>query len=370
MDINFHYFTVKTLALEAGFNDQEAQVIAMYSQFVDDYNIWMNLDIEEVPEYARGLAAAKNGKYSFYTVTTGFTDTADAIRLSNPKYQREIVVPFHFIPYKKLKDYQKGEKYRTVPAKPGDGSLIALMLEDARVKYEQNHGRYELMRMGMLLHIFADTYAHQKFSGFHGWENFSYLEEVKDGYDSEKDITKSYNPNNYYKLSSIGHTNISHVPDDTFAVWKMKYAETEKQKKKESYTGIYERNNRDIFWEAAEQIYFYLCQCSGKRADKKDLEELWPIIVEGFGLHSKDEDVLADEWERIYCHRKGIERDENHLHYFYSKEEFWKDAIITETYDAPDMEGDLVETTVNKTASEDFFRYNLIAKEIRDWVIE
>lgn len=35
MDINFHYYAVKTLAIHAGFDEECAQIIARYSQFVD-----------------------------------------------------------------------------------------------------------------------------------------------------------------------------------------------------------------------------------------------------------------------------------------------------------------------------------------------
>jgi len=42
VDISFHYFAVKTLALEAGFNNDEAQRIATFSQYVDDYNAYIS----------------------------------------------------------------------------------------------------------------------------------------------------------------------------------------------------------------------------------------------------------------------------------------------------------------------------------------
>lgn len=39
MDLNFHYFAVKTIARDAGFCENDAQLIAAYSQFIDDYDI-------------------------------------------------------------------------------------------------------------------------------------------------------------------------------------------------------------------------------------------------------------------------------------------------------------------------------------------
>lgn len=38
MNINFHYFAIKVLAIAAGFDYSDAQIIAEYSQFVDDFH--------------------------------------------------------------------------------------------------------------------------------------------------------------------------------------------------------------------------------------------------------------------------------------------------------------------------------------------
>ena len=37
MNINFHYYTVRALGQLAGFPPEEAQLIAEYPQFIDDY---------------------------------------------------------------------------------------------------------------------------------------------------------------------------------------------------------------------------------------------------------------------------------------------------------------------------------------------
>ena len=42
MDISFHYFAVKTVAFAAGFSEAEAQRIAEFSQFINDFN-WYTL---------------------------------------------------------------------------------------------------------------------------------------------------------------------------------------------------------------------------------------------------------------------------------------------------------------------------------------
>lgn len=47
------------------------------------------------------------------------------------------------------------------------GHLICGLLTDAKDKFiHAPQATENLMRIGILLHIFADTYAHQNFSGF------------------------------------------------------------------------------------------------------------------------------------------------------------------------------------------------------------
>ena len=138
MDINFHYFAIKTIAIEAGFDPDEAQLIASYSQFVDDYSIWGNYKFKRVPEYAMELATNKGDYYKFYTVTTGFESLADMTRLKFEKYQRDIVVPFHFIPYKNINQIDEKvegrEAYRTTPADHTGDNLMDCLMKSAMQK--------------------------------------------------------------------------------------------------------------------------------------------------------------------------------------------------------------------------------------------
>lgn len=389
MDVNFHYFAVKTVALEAGFNETEAQRIASYSQFVDDYDVWVNYIFENVPEYAKSLVDSSN---VFYTVTTGFTSNPDMARLIMEKYQREIVVPFHFIPTKKLKAFPESasrSEYRTAQATIDSASLIKDLLDNAKKKYiakEAPQGikadEYNLMRIGLLTHIFADTYAHQNFSGFKGWENYSYLEQVTDNFDGGKDITGDYSPNVYYRVASIGHTNVSHAPDNTYITWKMKMSENEKQYYKEDYTIKYGRNNTEVFCDAAKQILWYFRLCKNlEMVDESKWQEIKSKLIKGFNTHELNETTLANHWNSITGYN-----------YFYSKEDLWDKLLIDSQYTLTEEE---IDSTIKKeytqkdseqivfeydklrafekrykTAKDDFFYYNLLAKETRDAVIE
>lgn len=159
MDINFHYFAVKTIALESGFDENAANRIAAFSQFLDDYDIWVNYIFESVPKYAESLIIKSPNV--FYTVTTGFT-LLDSFRLITNKYQKEIVVPFYFIPTKKLNDFEppySDDLYKTEPATINGTFLIKTLLDNAKKKYidkeppkgieaKAEADKYNLMRIG------------------------------------------------------------------------------------------------------------------------------------------------------------------------------------------------------------------------------
>lgn len=81
MDINYHYFAVKTLADLAGFPDADSQRIASYSQFVDDYDIYATITLDYVPDFAQYLAKKKGKNWKFNPVTTGFNSLIDMSRL-------------------------------------------------------------------------------------------------------------------------------------------------------------------------------------------------------------------------------------------------------------------------------------------------
>lgn len=228
------------------------------------------------------------------------------------------------------------------------------------------------MRIGMLLHTFADTYAHQNFSGFHGWENFSYLVKVTDNFNHDKDITKDYNPDFYGGIYSVGHANVNHAPDDTFASFEMSMVENGNQSKKESYTLHLSRSNAQVFADAAKQIFRYLYACQGKT---EPTEEEWNTLreklVRGFALHSKEVAELETKWHEI-C---------PDYPYHYNIDELWKNNLISsgkqmsaqevrQMNEGTGADQKQIDALIYQTATEDFFRYNLIAKEIRDQIIE
>lgn len=139
MNIEFHYYTVHYLARMGGFTAEEAGIIAYASQFVDSNIIGYHIDTgTEVYE-------------TQITQNYGFWNN-DALKNIN--------VPFHFIPGEGVrKEYLSRRDGRQHPLITRANSPCAKqLLIDAL-------GSKNLYRIGIAVHSFADTWAHQHFLG-------------------------------------------------------------------------------------------------------------------------------------------------------------------------------------------------------------
>lgn len=212
MNIEFHYYTVYLLALRAGFQDSDAETIACSSQFVD-HNIISYRAKTDRGEYA--IAPTQN---------YGFADEA---------YTREVYVPFHFLPgtveEPRARRHDGASNYfNTTPNSPRAKELLVTALK-TRNPY----------RIGIALHTYADTWAHQNFTGrLEPWNR-----------------VETNTP-----IPPIGHAQCLTRPDDSALRWDDKRLVPEHRRV----------DNRTRFTRAARQIYKYLC--TYQRRPYTDLE--------------------------------------------------------------------------------------------------
>jgi hypothetical protein len=295
MDINFHYYAVKAIAARAGFPENEAQLIASYSQFVDDFDDSGAIALENVPVWARHLAYQSGGVWWFKIVTTGFNSWFDMASLILESNQKWIVMPFHFFPRAPLNTLQNRVNWRVAPVSITADSLLRDMLVAAGD--DLLHGAAadrpaNLLRIGLLLHIFADTYAHQKFSGFRGWENNSYLTNVTNNV-TDADVTSSYSPNTYWAMPSVGHTNVGHAPDDSNVRFTMKFCLNSNDR----YSLTYTRSNTEVYCDAGREIMRYLRGCLGlPEISAADWAAFTVPLSAGFRTAAKDVPTLNAHW--------------------------------------------------------------------------
>jgi hypothetical protein len=355
MDINFHYFTVKTLARKAGFSEPEAQRIAEYSEFIDDFNWIMSVTAANIPDDIK-----TSGRYDMYEsnnkfspVTTGFTSIIDYACLLEGYAQKFYISPFHFIP--PSHEELGNKEVVTCPATItiNDGSLISQGLANARDIFISNQAGHpelrpkDLMRIGMLLHTFADTYAHQMFSGYDSWVNDVKKRQVIDNITGE-DITEEINVGNtdipsFYDnkpseavddgmlsphegelgipFFSIGHGDINHLPDLTNIRFTMLRHHVQGDKREEVYT----RSNTDEFLIASREILNYLCSCLGKSAlPDTDWNAFAANVRQGFLVKMPTFYVntkLAAHWTNIFTGAPDQDPDMIDIHYHFDASE-------------------------------------------------
>lgn len=323
MEINYHYFAVKVLAVKAGFGEIEAQTIAFYSQAISDYSIREPITLDEVPSYASYLAKKELDKWSFTPVTTGVSSWFNYDELTCQLNQRSIMIPFHFIPVRALSTpVSSRAEYRVVPAKLSTPSLIQEMLLEARNAYINEPILKNLIRIGTLLHIFADTYAHQNFSGFWGWENNAELTDA---------VNVDVRPENSQKKSiqspPVGNAKLKRISDDSSQLFSWK----QQQSSKDSFSLCYHRNNTTEFCKASLEILNYLLSCHNQDPIT-NLE--WDKFIVPFkdGLRTNEQDInkLNSHWQTFFPN----------IAFHYNKDILFK-------------------------ITDDFFQFNVFADEIR-----
>lgn len=199
MNIEFHYYALFYLARNAGFDAPEALTIAISSQLVDEC-----LSPWEIGPGGESGRTEVTQNYLFWNEDVG----------------RNVYRPFHFIPGEREK-----AALRRIDGKPGRWTVTA----DSPLAKEILIAALKtgsLFRIGIALHAYADTWAHQNFS-------------------SEQEEQNSLGR---LGLPPIGHLQALGSPDDPRRSWL-------DPRLKEAYCSV---NNTERCAAAAGKIYRFL----------------------------------------------------------------------------------------------------------------
>ena len=140
MNIEFHYYITKYLALNAGFEDDEAEIIAYSSQFVDDNFTRFKIETPDDDFYENYITQTMN--------------------ISKPKKKLlRVYLLYHFMP---------GDP-TTPKVRRRDGKMHILMTTPGNtiaqdIFYSANKDD-NLYSLGISSHMLADTFSHQNFVG-------------------------------------------------------------------------------------------------------------------------------------------------------------------------------------------------------------
>lgn len=200
MNVEFHYYVIHFLASRSGFSGREAAILATSSQNVDDAIMAWETRTASGPW--RGIVTQN---YLFWD-----EDISDSVYL-----------PFHFVPGEEaIAAARRRDGARNPFIVTPDSPLAKAILLDAL-------GSRNLYRVGIALHSYADTWAHQNFTGR--------LEDA-----NVIDLNM--------RLPPAGHLHALRSPDEALGLWR----------DDRLVPGLEFVDNRERFLLAAKKIYRYL----------------------------------------------------------------------------------------------------------------
>ena len=262
MNKSFHYYCIRVLAEKAGFEPDHAQTIAYASQYTDDSTEFGKMTITNIPddfEYPR----LNRSRDEFDPICTAHSAMSWFSKLwkwakfyLKTDVQRKVLMPFHFLPPEALPPENRVQfNFITQP----NSSLANLIVDDALESLSQateNTLDLSLIKLGIALHTYADTWSHDGFSGRHN----SFENDIKRIQKRNGNKYQAANPLEFtvsYAAPDVGHAEAGALPDESNMDWKAKYA---------NKRGGLQRTNAESFLTAANQIYTRLSSATAGAA--------------------------------------------------------------------------------------------------------
>lgn len=309
----FHYYVTYFLAKKNGFNDEDCETLAYSAQYVDHAIVPYRVRLANGDVYDSGT-----------THHFGFWDKSQ---------EHEIWMPFHFfpsglpesqIPEANLRKDRHWSSDIVVPHSSAARKVLIAALKSRN-----------LYRVGVALHMWADTWAHQNFSG------------------RRDDLNKVPGA---LPLPPIGHAQAESVPDKFSVEWT------------DSRLLSPRVSNRERFIEAALSIHKYLATFQGRSFENGPavISELGAILGPAYagasiGLHRGIQKSIREQVGRIKnafsdtrdrndtfeTIRSGLLDEEIELNFRialgiegYDRHSWRRDAFRQSTFDEPEETND------------------------------
>jgi hypothetical protein len=230
MNVEFHYYSTAFLAVKAGFSPTDAAVLAYAGQFVDHHNRTL-----EIVTPRETVTAPPTQNYTFW----------------DPSTVENVLAPFHFLPAGAASSVRRDGGVSVWDVRPNSAPAKRLLVEALQSR--------NLYRIGLALHTFSDTWAHQNFT-------------------ARDELWNRLSPRN--RLPSPGHAHAGTAPDLWLAEW-------EDPRLTDSLIV-----NRRRFADCAAKVYRYLCTFLAKDFHQDEdgvLVDLLAMIETGRGLDTVEE---------------------------------------------------------------------------------
>lgn len=301
MQIDFHHAVTYVAARLAKFSVADAKIISYSAQYVDDAVNSGTIKFRNKAMYSRISSAHKMLDYrNFKELANHFT-----------------WVPFHFLPGnagEKAGDNPEGSFVNKLVCYP-NSHVASDMVASCIASHNRDYGLY---RLGITMHVLADTFAHQKFAGINHKINevenlkkqdeefSSLLEKLADYFGDLFDRVKNKVISDVFPL---GHGAALIYPDLPYLKWEYKNGAGEHIK----------RDNTDIFMAAVKSMHeamvCYRMKDSGYTLNDEDEipEDDFKKIKENF--------IAFEDEEGEHRHRKWLDSIANGEFSFANKDE-------------------------------------------------
>lgn len=248
MQIDFHHAVTYVLARLAEFSPQEAEIIAYSAQYVDDAT-------------ESGVIEFDNGALFYHEGSAHkMLDYRDFRELGT----RNVWLPFHFLPGNSGLEVGKdpgGKFINKLICRPN--SPVAKDMVKACIG--NRHKPYGLHQLGITMHVYADTWAHQGFAGVNHVINVANDLQSNNHQFHAGFLNKiaSYFIGDAYPL---GHGAVLSYPDQPYLIWEYTNGLGER----------IQRNNPRDYLQAIDHM-FHVLRAYKQGSDHLDFSQLQPI---------------------------------------------------------------------------------------------
>jgi len=235
MQKDFHFYAIYVLCRCNGMSAKDSKTVAYASQYTDDSR-------------DNGELCFTDGCY-FMPVLTAHEQIH--INVFEERTQHMIYVPFHFIPG------ADGDSLHDLTRCRKNSEKARKIVKEAKCLRGKP---YQLHRLGIALHSYADTWSHDGFSGLR-----SDLNDIRDLKVDNKGVNRTFGDRIWQKLAEatiekIGHVEAAHFPDVPYHKWSCEF---------KYRSDAIDRENWLEYQEACEAIYRVLDDFLGDEGNRK-----------------------------------------------------------------------------------------------------
>lgn len=296
MQIDFHHATTYVAARLAGIPKKKADIVAHAAQYVDDAT------------YGGTIYFHNRALYHRISSAHPMLDKRNFKALAN----HHVWIPFHFLPGNgglEQGENPAGKFIEKIVCSP-DSPVALDMVRQAIVDQDRLYG---LHRLGVAMHVYADTWAHQNFAGvLHKINEVENAEEIGNSGVFNSPLVDIIRDISDVVIPPLGHGRATVFPDMPFLSWRYENGDGK----------IIKRNNTDDFCKAADKLCMAMQRYIAKdpdadvsgipSADMNKIQDLFrnTIFEKGEERHqvwikSIEEDPFSFGSEKITYDSKG-----------------------------------------------------------------